>query len=475
MSRVKIVVTIGPGTAAPEALAQLADAGADAARLNGSHADLDWHAAAIAAIRAAAPGMPILFDVPGRKIRTGRLRREPSFRAGDRIVLTTAQALEAEDKVPVTSATLHQELAAGDTLLADDGQLRFTVESVVGQDVHCRAETAGRLGSAKGINVPGLVRQGELLTERDQQMLDFAKAQGADFVGISFVEGAAHVRAVREAIGRSGPRIISKIEHRQALDHLEEILEASDAILVDRGDLSVETGLRQVALLQKRILGSARRAGRPAIVATEMLHSMMESPVPTKAEVSDITNAVLDGASALMLSGETAVGRFPVEAVATMREIADAALAELQEALDQGHEPAASSVPQAMEDAIALICRRLPVTKIVAVTMGGYAARMVAARRPRQPILAVSSDPAAARSFQLLPGTRGIHVDVAFSRTSTDHIPRCLEALWRRGLLTDEDLILVTSVGYPKSGNRMNLIQTHHVADLRESLGWAAR
>jgi len=472
MSRVKIVVTIGPGTAAPEALAQLADAGADAARLNGSHADLDWHAAAIAAIRAAAPGMPILFDVPGRKIRTGRLRREPSFRAGDRIVLTTAQALEAEDKVPVTSATLHQELAAGDTLLADDGQLRFTVESVVGQDVHCRAETAGRLGSAKGINVPGLVRQGELLTERDQQMLDFAKAQGADFVGISFVEGAAHVRAVREAIGRSGPRIISKIEHRQALDHLEEILEASDAILVDRGDLSVETGLRQVALLQKRILGSARRAGRPAIVATEMLHSMMESPVPTKAEVSDITNAVLDGASALMLSGETAVGRFPVEAVATMREIADAALAELQEALDQGHEPAASSVPQAMEDAIALICRRLPVTKIVAVTMGGYAARMVAARRPRQPILAVSSDPAAARSFQLLPGTRGIHVDVAFSRTSTDHIPRCLEALWRRGLLTDEDLILVTSVGYPKSGNRMNLIQTHHVADLRESLGW---
>ena len=472
MSRVKIVVTIGPGTAAPEALAQLADAGADAARLNGSHADLDWHAAAIAAIRAAAPGMPILFDVPGRKIRTGRLRREPSFRAGDRIVLTTAQALEVEDKVPVTSATLHQELAAGDTLLADDGQLRFTVESVVGQDVHCRAETAGRLGSAKGINVPGLVRQGELLTERDQQMLDFAKAQGADFVGISFVEGAAHVRAVREAIGRSGPRIISKIEHRQALDHLEEILEASDAILVDRGDLSVETGLRQVALLQKRILGSARRAGRPAIVATEMLHSMMESPVPTKAEVSDITNAVLDGASALMLSGETAVGRFPVEAVATMREIADAALAELQEALDQGHEPAASSVPQAMEDAIALICRRLPVTKIVAVTMGGYAARMVAARRPRQPILAVSSDPAAARSFQLLPGTRGIHVDVAFSRTSTDHIPRCLEALWRRGLLTDEDLILVTSVGYPKSGNRMNLIQTHHVADLRESLGW---
>jgi pyruvate kinase len=281
------------------------------------------------------------------------------------------------------------------------------------------------------------------------------------------------VRVVRAEIGGASPRIVAKVETQGALENLDEILAEADAIMIDRGDLAVETGVYGVALQQKRILRAARLAGKPAIVATEMLHSMIASPVPTKAEVSDISNAVLDGASALMLSGETAVGEFPAEAVATMREIADAAYTHLQSSLDADDRREHVSVPQAMEDAIALICRRLPVTRIVAVTIGGYSARMVASRMPRQQILAVSNDPVAARSFQLLPGTEGVHVDIPFTRTSTDHIPKCLEALWRRGKLADEDLVLVTSVVYPRSGNRMNLIQTHHIADLRESLGWA--
>jgi pyruvate kinase len=181
---------------------------------------------------------------------------------------------------------------------------------------------------------------------------------------------------------------------------------------------------------------------------------------------------VLDGAAAVMLSGETAVGSFPAEAVATMRQIADMASVHLQSVLDQDDRRSASSVPEAVGDAIALICRRLPVTKIIAITIAGYAARTVAMHMPRQAILAVSNDPVAARSFQLLPGTEGICVDIPFVRTSTDHIPKCLEALWQCGKLADDDLVLVTSVGYPRSGNRMNLIQTHHIADLRESLGW---
>jgi pyruvate kinase len=229
-----------------------------------------------------------------------------------------------------------------------------------------------------------------------------------------------------------------------------------------------------IALLQKRILRAAHQANKPAIVATEMLHSMIRSPVPTKAEVTDITNAVLDGAAAVMLSGETAVGDFPAAAVATMRQIADRASDHLQSLLDQNGSHGDFSVPQAVGDAIALICRRLPVTKIVAITIAGYAARTVAMHMPRQPILAVSNDRDAARSFHMLPGTEGIYVDIPFVRTSTDHIPKCLEALWQCGKLLDEDLVLVTSVGYPRSGNRMNLIQTHHVADLRESLGWVS-
>ena len=472
MSRVKIVGTIGPRTNTAPAIEQLCQAGMDLARLNTSHASLEWHAETIRVIRRVAPMMPILLDIPGRKIRTGFLRHEPRFKVGDQVVLTTNQEHDGTFKVPVSHSRLHEELCVGDTVLADDGQLRFTVEAVTGQDVLCRAETTGLLQSAKGINIPGVALRTELITERDLQVLELARQLDVEFVGVSFVESAAHVQTIRRAIGGASPRVIAKVEHQSGVDHLEEILQVSDAIMIDRGDLSVETGLHSVAILQKRILTAARAANKPAIVATEMLHSMVRHRAPTKAEISDITNAVLDGAAAVMLSGETAIGQYPVEAVATMRQVIDEAAAHLQSCLDEGQESRSPDVPHAMGSAIALLCRQLPVTKIVAITLSGYAARMVASQRPRQPVLAVTNDPVAARSFQLLPGTEGICIDVPFSRTSTDHIPRCLEMLWRTGKLMDEDLILVTSVGYPRHGTRMNLIQTHQVADLRESLRW---
>jgi pyruvate kinase len=209
--------------------------------------------------------------------------------------------------------------------------------------------------------------------------------------------------------------------------------------------------------------------GKPVIVATEMLHSMIENPFPTKAEVTDISNAVLDGASALMLSGETAVGHFPTEAVALMRRVADTVAESARGAADQtlGFE-----APPAIGEAIAMLCRRLPISKIAAVTISGYAARIIANTRPRQPILAVSNDEGTARSMNLLFGTEGVLVAIPFSRTSTDHLAICLEELWRRGKLMDDDVVLVTAVGYPKSGNRMNMIQVHAVSDLHESLGW---
>jgi pyruvate kinase len=471
--QVKIIATIGPGTNTPAALKAIVEAGANVARLNGSHGDLAWHAAAIKLLRAVVPHMPILLDIPGRKIRTGLLEHEPSFNIGERVVLTTSARHNGHFKVPVSYPNLHEDLSAGDVILADDGQLRFRVEAVSGHDIVCRAEAAGTLRSRKGINCPGVVLRTALVTENDQRMLAFASEHSVDFVGISFVESAEHVELIRSAIGQGAPRIIAKIETQPALEHLSEIIAAADGIMIDRGDLAVETSLHSIALMQKQILAAAHQGSKPAIVATEMLHSMIASPFPTKAEVTDITNAVLDGAAAVMLSGETAIGRFPAEAVATMRKIADQASAHLQARLDRDDRGEAFSVPEAIGDAIALVCRRLPVTKIVAVTISGYAARTLAARMPRQPILAVSNDQIAARSFELLPGTEGIHVDIPFVRTSTDHIPKCLEALWRCGKLTDDDLVLVTSVGYPRSGNRMNLIQTHNVADLRESLGWS--
>ncbi len=480
MRQTRIVCTIGPASCSAPMLRELADAGMSVARLNGSHADLDWHANAIALIRETLPDVPILIDIPGRKIRTTGLAHEPSFKAGDVIILTTDTNHDGHEKVPVNYARLHEDLTAGDVVLADDGTLSFVVDKVDGADIHVRADGPGTLKSRKGINVPFVTLNTALVTDRDRHMVSFAREHGVDFIGISFVESASHVEAIRELCGSDTPRIVSKVENQGGLDHVDEIVAATDAVMIDRGDLSVETNIEQMALAQKRILRAAASMGKPVIVATEMLHTMIDNPQPTKAEISDITNAVLDGCAATMLSGETAVGLYPVQAVSVMRRVAEAAEAHLQDSLDGSlqpspAEPSREDVPQVMEDAIAMICRRLPITKIVAITISGYAARMIAARRPRQPILAVSNDAMAARSLNLLAGTQGIHVDIPFSRTSTDHIAQCMRELWERRYLEDDDMVLVNSLGYPRSGNRMNLLQTHSVSDLRETLDWQRR
>lgn len=476
--RTKIVATIGPASRDAAALRALLDAGMGVARLNLSHADLDWHGEAIRLLREAAPDVPILLDLPGRKIRTGQLVHEPSFRRGDTIVLTTDPTHDGTQKVPVNYDHLHEDLAAGDVILADDGTLRFTVAAVDGLDIRVRAESDGTLRSRKGINVPHVRLRTRLLGEREMRMIRFAEQQGADYVGVSFVESAAHVEAVRAVLAEGGPRIVAKVENQRGLERVEEVAQAADAVMIDRGDLSVETSLENLAVMQKRIVAVARRHGKPVIVATEMLHSMIVGPFPTKAEVTDIANAVFDGASATMLSGETAAGVNPREAVEVMRRVIESAEAHLYAAPG---EPAgapspeaahAPTIPDAMGAAIGLLCRRLPITKIVTVTKGGFTARMVSAQRPSQPILAITNDPRAARAFRLLPGTRGIAVDVRFSRRSTDHIAACLEELWRRGDIDESDLVLVTSVSYPGPGNRMNHLQTHQVSDLAKALGW---
>ena len=471
MSRTKIVATIGPASATSDMLRGLAGAGMNVARLNGSHNTLDWHAATVQLIRDVLPNMPILLDIPGRKIRTVQLAHEPTFRVGDEIVLTTDVNANGSGKVPVSYPNLHADLAPGHTILADDGTLRFTVCEVRERDIVVRAETAGTLRSRKGINVPFVELSTPLVSDRDRSMMTFVRDTGIDFIGISFVESAAHVTAIRE-LANGGPRIVSKIENKRGVDNMDEIIAASDAVMIDRGDLSVETSLDAVGVLQKQIIHACRKWAKPVIVATEMLHTMIDNDFPTKAEVSDITNAVLDGCSATMLSGETAIGAHPVAAVDCMRRVAHGAEHYLQRNLDGEHGAAASSMPRAIENAISLICRSLPITKIVAITRSGYAAQMIAANQVRQPILAVSDNVVAARSFNLLPGVEGIGVDIAFQRTSTDHIAACIEFLWRKGKLADDDMILVTAVGYPRSGNRMNLIQTHHISDLRDALGW---
>ena len=472
MSQTKIVATIGPTSANPQKLKELHDAGMSMTRLNGSHNTLDWHSDTIRMIRETLPDTPILLDIPGRKIRTTQLLHEPTFLAGETIILTTDLSHDGSEKIPVNYANLHEDLFPNATILADDGTLQFTVTKISGQDIHCRAETSGQLKSAKGINVPFVQLNTAQVTPRDHEMIGFAKKTGVDFIGISFVESVKHIEAIRAIINNSWPRIVSKIENQNGLDNMEEVIIGTDAVMIDRGDLSVETNLESLAVFQKRILATAATHGKPVIVATEMLHTMIENPFPTKAEVSDISNAVLDGAAATMLSGETAVGAHPIQSVSVMREVSRVAEDHMHAGLDALATQSHATVPQVIGDAIALVCRSLPITKIVTVTISGFAARTIAVKRPRQPILAISNDPMAARSFNILPGTTGVYIGAKFSRTSTDHIPACLEALWNRGLISEDDQLLVTAVAYPQSGNRMNLMQTHVVSDLIQALGW---
>lgn len=472
MSLIKIVATIGPISNNAEMLRALSEAGMNVARLNGSHNTLDWHAQTIRLIRETLPETPILLDIPGRKIRTTDLDHEPTFAVGDDIILTTDTNHDGSVKVPVNYAHLHDDILPGSTIYADDGTIRFTMIKVEGQDIHCRVETAGTLKSRKGINVPGLKFRTELITDRDRNLVAFARENGVDFIGISFVESSDHVSAVRQLTGGNWPRIVSKVENQAGLDNVDDVVSATDVVMIDRGDLSVETNLENLAIFQKKILESGRRHSKPVIVATEMLHTMIENPFPTKAEVSDISNTVLDGAAAIMLSGETAVGMHAVEAVGTMRRVSNATLAYMHERKKGSESHTVPTVAQSVGQAISLLCQTLPVTKIVAITISGFAAQVVASSFPSQPIIAVSNDEIAARSFNIIPGTTGVFADVQFPRTSTEHIPTCIEMLWRRALIEDDDMILVTALAYPRSGNRMNLIETHVVGDLAETLEW---
>jgi len=467
INKVKIIATIGPKTANKVFLKKLEKAGMSIARLNGSHNTLLWHDTTIRLIQDVLPNIPILFDIPGKKIRTIQLKHEPKFNKGDKIVLTTDQSFDGSIKVPVNNLNLHLSLSKNDIILADDGTLKFTVINVQNKDIICKAQSSGQLKSAKGINVPYVNIKGPLITERDRKLISFCKRNKVDFIGISFVESAEHVEKIRKLIKGQSPRIVAKVENSNGLKNVDEIAQATDVIMIDRGDLSTETDLENLAIYQKEIIKSGSAYSKPVIVATEMLHTMIENPIPTKAEVMDISNAVIDGASATMLSGETAIGKYPIESIKIMKKVSDSIIFNINKGSDK-----TIDIPEAIGKSIVQLCNMLPITKIITLTISGYAARMISSEFPRQPILAVSNDKMAARSFNILQGTKGIHVDVKFRKDSLEHVMECLEILWKRKEIKKSDCILITSLAYPNKGRRMNNIQTYYVSDLIKNLKW---
>jgi pyruvate kinase len=327
----RIVATIGPASESPAVLEQLIRAGMNVARLNFSHGEFAWHQTVIERIRAAARAtghrVAIMADLPGPKMRIGQLSPDPvELKRDDTFTLTTDNITGNQTRVAVSFPQLPQVVKPGDKLFLNDGLVQLKVVEVRGPDIVCRVIVGGELRSRKGLNLPGIQLGLSAFTERDHECLRFALAHGVDAISQSFVETAADIAAVRRAAAALGhqPFLIAKIERAGALTHLDEILHAADGVMVARGDLGVETPIERIALVQKDLLQRATRLGKPVITATQMLESMTASRLPTRAEATDVANAVLDGTDAVMLSAESATGRFPVEAVNVLARIATA-------------------------------------------------------------------------------------------------------------------------------------------------------
>ena len=329
--KTKIVCTIGPACDSPAVLEQMVRAGMDIARLNLSHGSLDSHRTLVENVRAAArtagKRVAIMADLPGPKMRIGKLAEEPvALHPGDTFVLTTEDIVGDEGKAAVTFQKLPEAVKPGDTLFLNDGIIQLAVTSVEGKAVTCRVVVGGELRSGKGLNLPGIALGISAFTERDRTWLNFAAAERIDAVSQSFVETRADIDAVRRAADALGyhPFVIAKIERSNALAHMHDILEAADGIMIARGDLGVEVPIERIAVIQKTLMRQANRRAKPVITATQMLQSMTRSKRPTRAEVTDVSNAILDGTDGVMLSEESAMGDFPVDAVGMLAKIAEA-------------------------------------------------------------------------------------------------------------------------------------------------------
>lgn len=403
MLRTKMVCTLGPATTSAETIEALVQGGLSVARINMSHGVHEEHRERIGHVRKAAEraGRPvaILADLAGPKIRVGDLEAPLTLAAGDTIIMA-AEGSEQPGDIPTTYVHLGEDLKPGDQVLLDDGLLEFECQEVIDGRVKFRVLRGGILKSRKGINMPGSTLQAPSLTERDLADLDFALDIGVEYVGLSFVRRPEDVQGLKERL-RGHALVVAKIEMACAVEALEEIIEAADAVMVARGDLGVELPFEQVPLVQKRIIRLANFYSRPVITATQMLESMITNPRPTRAEASDVANAILDGTDAVMLSGETAVGEYPLLALRAMvsiaTEIEESGVMEYGPLYDtravQGKRSGASVREHAVASATVESARQLSAAAIIVITRSGGSARLVSSYRPPVPIVAVCTDP----------------------------------------------------------------------------------
>lgn len=456
MRKTKIVCTLGPATNDVEIMKQLIQNGMDAARINFSHGTYETHAETIAKLKQAreelnAP-IPLILDTKGPEIRVKTFKEDKVRLEEDATFTLTTREVEGDvNIVSVTYADLPKDVHRGSRILIDDGLIELKVEDITETDVVCKVVNGGVVKSRKGVNLPGVEVNLPSLMEKDIEDLKFGVENGFDIVAASFIRSAEDVLKIRRVLEENGGgqmHIISKIENQQGVENIDKILEASDGIMVARGDLGVEIPPEEVPLVQKILIAKANRIGKPVITATQMLESMVHSPRPTRAEANDVANAIFDGSDAIMLSGETAAGAYPLEAVATMARIALKAESAVDYAakLANTTEPARVNITNAISMAACATAAELKTAAITTVTKSGFTARMISRYRPACPLIASTSDETVWRQMNLIWGCKPM--------LYTGELPRggvfdtALEIAVKSGLLKNGDTV-VSALGMP--------------------------
>jgi len=469
VAKAKIVCTLGPATSDPETIRELIEVGMDVARLNMSHGNHADHERSYRRVRAAADalgkGVAVFADLQGPKIRLGTFAAgEVELTEGARFTITTREVDGDAEVCGTTYQGLPGDVAAGDQVLIDDGKIRLRVLEVDGRDVHTEVEVGGAVSDHKGINLPGIAVSVPALSEKDEEDLRWALGVSVDFIALSFVRTGSDVDRVREIMREEGVSlpVIAKIEKPQAIDNLDEVVQAFDGFMVARGDLGVECPLEQVPLLQKRVVEKARRNAKPVIVATQMLESMISNPRPTRAEASDVANAVLDGADAVMLSGETSVGKYPLEAVRTMQRI----VVEVEK-----HDPGAVAAidwqPRTrggvISKAAAEVAERVGAQYLVAFTQSGDSARRLARLRSPVPILAFTPEDKVRCQLALTWGVETFRTDAV---EHTDEMVRQVdEQLLEAGRVSEGELVVIIAGSPPGIPGSTNALRIHRMGD----------
>jgi pyruvate kinase len=469
VARAKIVCTLGPATSSPEIIRKLIDAGMDVARLNMSHGSHADHERSYRMVRKAADesehSVAIFADLQGPKIRLETFAAGPVVLAkGDPFTITTRDVEGDATICSTTYSGLPGDVSAGDPILIDDGKIRLEVTAVEGEDVHTKVVVGGQVSDHKGINLPGVAVNVPALSKKDEEDLRFALRISVDFIALSFVRSASDVDRVREIMDEEGVLlpVIAKIEKPQAIDNLDEVITTFDAFMVARGDLGVECPLEDVPFLQKRVIEKARRNAKPVIVATQMLESMIHNPAPTRAEASDVANAVLDGADAVMLSGETSVGDYPIEAVETMNRIIDSTEShELKKMAAIDWQPKTRG--GVIAKAAAEVADRVGAKYLVAFTQSGDSARRLARYRGEVPVLAFTPEDKVRSQLSM---TWGVETFRTAPVEHTDEMVRQVdEALLEIGRVKEGDLVVIIAGSPPGIPGSTNALRIHRMGD----------